>query len=55
LATKSGAFAEIEEKIRENTYDVLRAARDSNSSPRDSALRLAKERVKEAMSYRRAN
>ncbi len=53
--TKTGAFAEIEEKIKENTYDVLKLARDQNLNPRDAALRLAKERVREAMSYRRAN
>lgn len=53
--TKSGAFAEIEEKIKENTREVLKAALDSKLAPRDSALKLAKERVKEAMSYRRAN
>ncbi len=53
--TKSGAFAEIEEKIKENTYVVLKKARDQNLTPRDAALQLAKERVREAMSYRRAN
>ena len=53
--TKSGAFVEIEEKIRENTRDVLKLAVDNNLAPRNAALRLARERVKEAMSYRRAN
>lgn len=53
--TKSGAFAEIEEKIKENTYVVLKLALEQNLTPRDAALRLAKERVREAMSYRRAN
>ena len=53
--TKSGAFTEIEEKIKENTIDVLKLARDNKLNPRDAALQLAKERVKEAMSYRRAN
>jgi glutamate dehydrogenase/leucine dehydrogenase len=53
--TKTGAFAEIEEKIRENTIAVLRTARDKGITPRDAALELAQERVREAMSYRRAN
>ncbi len=53
--TKNTAFREIEEKIKENTFHVLKAARDHNVAPRVSALKLAKERVKEAMSYRRAN
>ncbi len=53
--TKSGAFVEIEEKIRENTVDVLKLAKAKDLTPRDAALKLAEERVKEAMSYRRAN
>lgn len=53
--TKSAAFVEIEEKIKENTRDVLRLSKSSGQTPRQAALQLAKERVKEAMSYRRAN
>ena len=53
--TKSTAFAEIEEKIKENTHDVLRYARIHGMPPREAALTLAKERVTEAMSYRRSN
>ena len=53
--TKSAAFLEIEEKIKENTRDVLKLAHDSKQTPRNAALNLAKERVREAMSYRRAN
>lgn len=53
--TKSGAFVEIEEKIRENTKDVLRLSIDRALAPREAALQLAKQRVREAMSYRRAN
>ena len=53
--TKFAAFTEIEEKIKENTHHVLKNARDNKLAPRDSALKLAKERVKEAMSYRRSN
>jgi len=53
--TKSGAFVEIEEKIRENTKAVLRLSLDSKLPPRNAALQLAQQRVREAMSYRRAN
>ena len=53
--TKSQAFLEIEEKMRENTKLVLTKARDEKLSTRDAALELAKVRVAEAMSYRRAN
>ncbi len=53
--TKKQAFAEIEEKMRENTHAVLQKAIDERVLPRDAALDLARGRVKEAMSYRRAN
>ncbi len=53
--TKAQAFTEIKEKMRENTHAVLQKAKDENLTPREAALRLAKSRVKEAMSYRRAN
>jgi glutamate dehydrogenase (NAD(P)+) len=53
--TKSTAFQEIEEKLKENTLAVLDRAKRTKLTPRAAALELAKERVKEAMSYRRAN
>lgn len=53
--TKSAAFQEIEEKMKENTAAVLTMAREQGIKPRDAALSLAKDRVREAMSYRRAN
>lgn len=53
--TKSTAFTEIEEKIKENTRDVLKLSIDKKMVPRSAALQLAQERVEEAMSYRRAN
>jgi glutamate dehydrogenase (NAD(P)+)/glutamate dehydrogenase (NADP+) len=52
--TKNQAFAEIEEKLRENTRAVLEKARREDKLPRDAALELAKERVLEAMRYRRS-
>jgi glutamate dehydrogenase/leucine dehydrogenase len=53
--TKAQAFTEIKEKMKENTHAVLQKARDEKLTPRQAALILAKSRVKEAMSYRRAN
>lgn len=53
--TKSAAFSEIEEKMRENTRAVLELAQSKGIRPREAALTLARERVREAMSYRRAN
>jgi glutamate dehydrogenase/leucine dehydrogenase len=53
--TKSSAFVEIEEKIKENTYKVLDLAKADGLPPRNAALTLAQQRVREAMSYRRSN
>jgi glutamate dehydrogenase/leucine dehydrogenase len=53
--TKSAAFQEIEEKMKENTRAVLIKARAESIQTREAALELARERVREAMSYRRAN
>lgn len=53
--TKTQAFNEIAEKMRLNTPAVLKKAIDEKLTPRAAALALAKERVLEAMSYRRAN
>lgn len=53
--TKSQAFAEIAEKMRENTRAVLQKSISDQILPREAALILARERVREAMSYRRAN
>ncbi|MDG2012219.1 MAG: Glu/Leu/Phe/Val dehydrogenase [Pirellulaceae bacterium] len=53
--SKHQAFMEIAEKMRENTRAVLKKSTGDQSLPRDAALTLARERVKEAMSYRRSN
>ena len=53
--TKNQAFTEIAEKMRFNTNAVLEKSEAENVTPREAALQLAKDRVKEAMSYRRAN
>jgi glutamate dehydrogenase (NAD(P)+) len=51
--TQSTALAEIDEKIRRNTTDVLRTAADSGAVPRQAANALAERRVRNAMTYRR--
>ena len=51
--TRAQAFAVIEERIRTNTEAVLTHARDEHLTPRAAAERLARERVIEAMAYRR--
>ncbi|HSP99809.1 MAG TPA: Glu/Leu/Phe/Val dehydrogenase dimerization domain-containing protein [Candidatus Dormibacteraeota bacterium] len=53
--TQQQAFAVIEERIRDNTRAVLEAARRSGELPRAAAVALARARVVEAMSYRRAD
>ncbi len=53
--TKKQAFAEIEEKMRDNTRAVLNKSLNEKMLPRQAAMSLARERVREAMSYRRAN
>ncbi len=52
-ASESAAFQTIEEKIRRNTTEVLRATKDKKISPRQAAVDLAAERVKKAMRLRR--
>jgi len=52
--TQKSAFETIEEKIRENTAAVLRLAQQYKQMPNEAALSLAKQRVAEAMTYRRA-
>lgn len=51
--TQKSAFEAIEEKIRENTAAVLEASKTHNQMPQEAALSLAKQRVAEAMAYRR--
>jgi glutamate dehydrogenase/leucine dehydrogenase len=53
--TQKQAFETIEEKVRENTEAVLKAARDTKQMPVEAALSLARQRVAEAMAYRRSS
>jgi glutamate dehydrogenase (NAD(P)+) len=53
--TQKRAFESIEEKIRENTREVLELARSHSQMPAEAALALAKQRVAEAMAYRRVH
>ena len=52
--TQKQAFETIEEKIRENTREVLQLAKAHSQMPAEAALSLAKQRVAEAMAYRRS-
>lgn len=52
--TQTAAFAQIAEKIRGNTQEVLRRSRDEKIEPRSAALELAHERIRKAMALRAA-
>ncbi len=52
--TQKQAFETIEEKVKENTKEVLDLARSHSQIPAEAALSLAKQRVSEAMAYRRS-
>ena len=52
--TQKRAFETIEEKVQENTAAVLDLARSHSQMPAEAALSLAKQRVAEAMAYRRS-
>jgi glutamate dehydrogenase/leucine dehydrogenase len=47
------AFATIADRIRRNTREVLERSRDTGTTPRQAAVEMAFERVREARSYRR--
>ncbi|NNJ74033.1 MAG: Glu/Leu/Phe/Val dehydrogenase, partial [Anderseniella sp.] len=51
--SEAAAFAEIDDKIRRNTREVLERAQSENEQPRTSATMLACERIRTAMSLRR--
>jgi glutamate dehydrogenase (NAD(P)+) len=52
-ATRSTVFGSIEEKVRNNTEQVLEAAKSRGVLPREAAVELAIKRVNRAMKYRR--
>ena len=52
-AGESMALQNIEEKVRRNTEQVLKMTYKEKITPREAAQRLAQERVKKAMTYRR--
>ncbi len=52
-ATEGAAIAAIEAKVGRNTRDVLQRARADGVPPREAALAMATERVREAMRTRR--
>lgn len=51
--TEATAFQQIADKIQRNTREVLERSREHGVEPRQAAMDLARERVVEAMSYRR--
>jgi glutamate dehydrogenase/leucine dehydrogenase len=51
--TQSQALQTIEEKVRENTGEVLAKSKMSRTLPRQVAVALAESRVRKAMEYRR--
>ncbi len=51
--TETGAFATIKEKIQRNTDEVLDRAKRENVLPRTAAVAMARDRVEQAMSFRR--
>jgi glutamate dehydrogenase (NAD(P)+) len=51
--TEADAFAAIARKIADNTCEVLERAKTQKCSPREAAVALAEQRVKEAMVFRR--
>jgi glutamate dehydrogenase (NAD(P)+) len=52
-ATRAAAFAAIEEKVRANTSAVLDVVSAKRIAPRQAALDMATEQVRQAMRYRR--
>jgi glutamate dehydrogenase (NAD(P)+) len=52
--TQQQALASIEEKIRCNTIEVLEGVKNEGWPPREAAIRLARRRIEEAQTYRRA-
>jgi len=51
---QASAFAAIDERIRTNARKVLENARKSGLRPREAAINLAQQHVRQAMSYRRS-
>ena len=51
--SEAAAFEQIAQKVGSNTEAVLRRSRQEGIEPRHAALDLARERVREAMAYRR--
>jgi glutamate dehydrogenase (NAD(P)+) len=52
-ATETAALAAIEEKLRQNTRQLLDQVRDKQVLPRQAAIDLALQRIKRAVSYKR--
>lgn len=51
--TRNQAMVAIEDRIRNNTSEILERARSESCTPRQAAMNMARRRVEEAMQYRR--
>ena len=54
-ANESTVFPTIEEKVYRNTDEVLKRTFDKKTYPREAAVQMAKERVLDAMQYRKVH
>lgn len=52
-SSQAAAFASIEEKLKQNTREVLERAKREKIEPRQASMELATERVRTAMGFRR--
>jgi len=50
---QSAAMQTIEDKLKTNTHEVLKTAKEEQILPRDAAMQLATSRVKKAMNHKR--
>jgi glutamate dehydrogenase (NAD(P)+) len=51
--TRSQAMAMIEDRVRNNTSNILEQTRKQRCTPRQAAMEMARSRVEQAMRYRR--
>ena len=52
-ATQTAALQAIEERLRENTGQVLEVVKSQQILPRQAAINLARQRISKAVSYKR--
>jgi glutamate dehydrogenase (NAD(P)+) len=54
-SSESAAFEAIEEKVCRNTREAPEAAKREQILPREASMTMARQRIDDAMSYRRWN